>query len=130
MRVHSSKRIVFLAAALALGATACASGGGGAARPAGATSNRIVLEEIQDLSQMTGLQAIERLRPRWLQARAGTGGEPPVLYVDGSRRSSINDLQSMRTSDLEQMEYMSASDATTRFGTGHGGGAIMVTTRR
>lgn len=130
MRVHSSKRVVFLAAAIALGMTACASGGGGAARPAGATSNRIVLEELQALTEMTGLQVIERLRPRWLQSRAGTGGEPPVLYVDGARRGSINDLTSMRSSNLQQLEYMSASDATTRYGTGHGGGAVMVTSRR
>lgn len=130
MRAHSSRRVVLLAFALALGVTACASGGGGGSRPAGASSTRIVNEEIVALGQVTALQAIERLRPRWLQSRAGIGGDPPVLYVDGARRGSVGDLSSMRTSDIEQMEYMSGSDATTRFGTGHGGGAIMVTTRR
>lgn len=131
MGVQSSRKVVLLAFALALGATGCASGGGGgSARPAGATSNRIVLEEIQALGQVSGLQAIERLRPRWLQSRAGIGGDPPVLYVDGARRGSLGDLSSLRAADIEQMEYMSGSDATTRFGTGHGGGAIMVTSRR
>ena len=83
--------------------------------------------ELEPLGQMSALQAVERLRPRWTQSRAG---DSPVLYVDGARRSSVNDLQSIRLNDVEQMEYMSASDATTRYGTGHAGGAIMVTTRR
>ena len=130
MHARSSKRLILLAFALALGVTACASGGGGASRPAGATSNRIVFEEIQALGQVTALQAVERLRPRWLQLRAGVTGDPPVLYVDGARRGSPNDLNTMRAMDVEQMEYMSGSDATTRFGTGHQGGAILVTMRR
>ena len=89
MGVQSSRKVVLLAFALALGATGCASGGGGGpARPAGATTNRIVLEEIQALGQVSALQAIERLRPRWLQSRAGMNGDPPVLYVDGARRGS------------------------------------------
>ena len=130
MRAHSSKRVVFLAAAIALGTTACATGGSGPARPAGSSSSRIVLEELQGLTQMTALRAIERLRPRWLQSRAGAGGDLPALYVDGARRGSSNDLQSISSTEIEQMEYMSASDATTRYGTGHGGGAILVTSRR
>lgn len=130
MRGQSSKRVVLLAFALALGTTACAAGAGGGNRPAGSSSTRIVEAEIVELGQVTALQAIERLRPRWLQMRAGMSGEPPVLYVDGGRRGNINDLASMPASDVQDMEYMGGSDATTRFGTGHAGGAIMVTTRR
>ena len=129
MRVKSSRTAVLLAVALAFGLSACASSGGSSSRPEGATQNRIVRAELVDLGQLDAYQALQRLRPRWTQMRAGAGA-PPVLYVDGSRRSSINDLQSMRVQDIEQMEYMSANDATTRFGTGHSGGAIMVSTRR
>ncbi len=129
MRSHSSKRFLVLALALAFGATACASGGG-SSRPAGATTNRIVKEELTPLGTINALQAIERLRPRWLQSRAGTGGELPVLYVDGARRSNVQDLNSLQAMDIEQMEYMSGSDATTRYGTGHSGGAILVTSIR
>ncbi|MGY8776880.1 MAG: hypothetical protein ACKVIN_02030, partial [Longimicrobiales bacterium] len=109
---------------------ACASGGAASSRPAGATTNRIVRAEITALTPMDAFQAIERLRPRWLQSRAGAGADPPVLYVDGARRGATSDLASMRASEIEQMEFMSASDATTRYGTGHGGGAVQVTTRR
>jgi hypothetical protein len=35
----------------------------------------------------------------------------------------------MMTTEISQIEYMSASDASNRFGTGHTGGAILVTSR-
>ena len=128
MRAHTSRRNTVLALALAFGLAGCASGGGGgSSRPAGSSSSRIVRAELVPLGQMSAYQAIERLRPRWLQSRSG---DVVVLYVDGSRRSNVRDLQSMSIMDLEQMEFMSGSDATTRYGTGHGAGAILATTRR
>lgn len=127
MRATTSRRQFIFTMASAVGLGACASSGGGSSRPAGSSSTRIVRAELEPLGQMSALQAIERLRPRWTQSRAG---DSPVLYVDGARRSSVNDLQSIRLNDVEQMEYMSSGDATTRYGTGHAGGAIMVTTRR
>ena len=86
---------------------------------------RIVRAELAELPEMNALQAIERLRRRWLQR-----GDQVQLYVDGARRSNVRDLESMRSTEIEQMEYLSANDATTRYGTGHTGGAIMVTSRR
>ena len=125
MRAHSSRKTVVFAVALALGIAGCASAGG-TARPAGATSNRIVQAELEPLGQISPLRAIERLRPRWLNSRSGS---PPVLHVDGTRRGNIRDIETYQLTDIERIEYMSASDATTRFGTGYDGGAILVTTR-
>ena len=127
MRSHKSRTTMVFALALAFGLVGCASAGGGGSRPAGSSTTRIVRAELAELPEMDAFQAIERLRPRWLQSRAGDSVQ---LYVDGSRRSNVRDLQSMRINDVEQMEYMSASDATTRYGTGHAGGAVLVTTRR
>jgi len=132
MRSQSSRNVVLLAFALALGATGCASGGGGdggsdGARPEGASSNRIVLEELQGLGSINGLLAVGRLRPRWLQPRGGPTGDPPVLYVNGARRGDMNQLASFMANEIQQIEFMSASDATTRYGTGHRGGAILLT---
>lgn len=76
---------------------------------------------------MDAFLAIERLRPRWLQSRSG---DIVQLYIDGSRRSNVRDLQTLRIGEVEQMEYMSSNDATTRYGTGHAGGAVLVTSRR
>lgn len=125
MRAHSSRTPVIVAVALAIGLAGCASSGS-ANRPEGATANRIVEAEFEGLGQISPLRAIERLRPRWLRTRSG---DDPQLHIDGARRGSLRDLESYQLADIERMEYMSASDATTRFGTGYAGGVILVFTR-
>lgn len=125
MRAHSSRTPVIFAVALAIGLVGCASSGSGS-RPEGATRNRIVEAELEGLGQISPLRAIERLRPQWLRPR---GDETPQLHIDGARRSSLSDLDSYQLSDIERMEYMSATDASTRFGTGYTGGVILVFTR-
>ena len=126
MRAHQSKRAVIFAVALAMGLVGCASSGGGSSRPAGATSTRIVEAELVPLGQISPLRAIERLRPQWLRTRSG---DAPILHVDGARRSSLNDMNSYQLSEIERIEYMSANDATTRYGTGYSGGAILLYTK-
>ncbi len=44
-------------------------------------------------------------------------------------RRELADLNRMSTADIETMRYLSASDATTRYGTGYIGGVIEVTMR-
>jgi outer membrane receptor protein involved in Fe transport len=127
MRAQSSRPFVVFAVTLALGLAGCASGGGTGSRPAGSTANRIVRAELAGIDQIDALQAVNRLRPTWVSMR---GGSEPVLYVDGVRRADFRDLSTMQTTDIERIEYMGASDASTRYGTGHVGGAILVTTRR
>ena len=116
-----------MAFALALGLAGCASSGGGTGRVAGATTNRIVLAELESLGQLDALQAVQRLRPRWLTSR---GSGQPVLYVDGAPRGNPDELRFMPSNQVASMEFMSASDASNRFGAGHQGGAILVLTRR
>ena len=125
MRVHSSRKMVLTACALALGLTGCASSGGGS-RPAGASSNRIVQAELLELTDMDAYQAVQRLRSGWLRPR---GGGTPRLYINGARRSGLGDLRSYSANQIVQMELLNSSDATTRFGTGHQSGAILVQTR-
>ena len=127
MRSHISRTTLDFALALAFGIAGCASSGGSSSRPAGSSSTRIVRAELATLPDMDAFLAIERLRPRWLQSRSG---DIVQLYIDGSRRSNVRDLQTLRIGEVEQMEYMSSNDATTRYGTGHAGGAVLVTSRR
>ena len=129
MRAHTSRHLTALALALVFGVAGCASGGGGGSSSApGSNSNRIVKAELDELGNVDGLEAIERLRRRWLTARGGgMTGATVVLYIDGTRRDGLNDLRIYRTGEIVEIEYMSSSDATTRYGTGHGAGAILVT---
>ncbi len=131
MRTHRSRRAAIVALALAMGLAACGGGGAGggssSARIPGASPDRIVRAELDPLGQIDAYRAIERLRPRWLRSR--TGGQP-MFYVDGARRGTLRDMRSFAISQIGQIEYLNAADASQRFGTGHQSGAILVTTRR
>ena len=45
-------------------------------------------------------------------------------------RGELDVLRQLNTANIETMRYLSASDATTKYGTGFLGGAIEVDTRR
>lgn len=112
-------------------AAACASAGG--AGGGGGASNSITREMIDDPSSQNAFTIVQRFRPRWLSARTQgtvTNPEPSFaqVYVDDVRFGPIDTLHSIDATRIESIEYMSGLDATTRFGVGHDGGAIMVWT--
>jgi len=128
MRTPTHKRLILTLFALSLGLGACAAGGGGATAPR-RNSTRITAEELADVAELDLFGAVQRLRPQWL--RPGTRGALPQVIVDGTpQQGGIESLRSFRAMDASALELMSASDATTRFGTGYTEGAIIVTTRR
>jgi hypothetical protein len=118
---------------LVLGATAaCASGGGGGGGGGGA-GNAITRDMIDDPSSQNALTIVQRFRPRWLSPRTqGTIANPQPsfaeVYVDDVRFGPIDALYRIDGTQIERIEYLSGLDATTRFGVGHDGGAIMVWT--
>ena len=114
---------------LSAGLAGCASGGSQAqSTRVRVDPDHITEAELEPLYQMTAFEAVQRLRPRWFQTRTGAF---PTIHVDGSIRSGGTDiLQSLRTSDVQEMSYMNAADATTRFGTNYFSGLILVTTKR
>jgi len=112
------------------GGMATASRGGGA--------NMIASELIREASAegLNVYQVIERNRPQWLNAGRsaptmgyGEGGRFARVVLNGSLYGDLRDLRRLNTVEVTSIEYMSASDATTRFGTGYAGGAIVVSTR-
>jgi hypothetical protein len=51
--------------------------------------------------------------------------------VDGAeRQGGLQVLRGLPVADIEEMLYMSASEATTRYGTGHPNGLILIMTKR
>jgi len=86
------------------------------------------MEELAPLQQLDVYQAVQRLRPNWLRTRGNT---PPQVMVDGARQAGgLEVLRSYRAQDVSELRFISGTDATTRFGTGYDGGAIMITSRR
>ena len=120
--------LLFLTAfGFATGLAACASGGGSGDGSPRRNPNLITAEELVAYPTVSALDAIRRLRPRWLQAR---GGMRAQVVVDGARMGDLEDaLQSIQAASVRTMQYLSSSDATMRFGTNYAGGAIEVITR-
>jgi hypothetical protein len=82
--------------------------------------------ELATVDGLTAYDAIMRLRPIYLYGR---GGYYPKVYVDGLHYGEMASLRDLWAGDIEEIQYLHAADATTRFGTGHTGGAILVFTR-
>ena len=98
-------------------------------------ANVITYEEIEEISVNTAHDVVDRLRPRWLRSRGRTSLENPtagmpVVYLGSSRFGGLDSLHEISSDDIEELRYFSASQATTRFGTGHDGGVIQITLRR
>jgi hypothetical protein len=114
-----------------LWAGACAGATGGA-RP----DNRNVLgrAQLEATNASTAYEAVQQLRPDFLRGRlVGSGNsvanETPIVFVDGTRRGDIEQLRTIPTSMILSIHLISASDATTRWGTGYPAGVIEVRTR-
>ncbi|MFB6240877.1 MAG: TonB-dependent receptor plug domain-containing protein [Gemmatimonadota bacterium] len=117
-----------LAAGLACGGMGGGGGGGGTAT---LTSQQI--REVQ--SQYDSMfEVIQNLRPMWLQTRGNVSfrdpeAQNPAVFVDGVEQGRVEALRRIDPADVEQAEFLSASDATTRYGTGYPGGIIRISTR-
>ena len=130
MPIRATSPVLLAAALVAVG---CASSGesGGPSR----SRNLITEAELMEVPHSSVYEAVRALRPRWLQARAGATFSSParqtaMVYIDGQLRGNLSELWSLLPGEVSEVRFMSASDATTRFGTNHIGGAIVVTTRR
>jgi hypothetical protein len=81
----------------------------------------------------TAMDAIERYKSRWLRSQRGVGLRGPNyarVVVNGVERGELDELRRLSNEDIESMEFLSAADATTKYGTGYVGGVIEVTLRR
>ncbi len=88
--------------------------------------------ELSELTVTNAYDAILRLRPSWFRTRGQTtptGSSPIRVYVDGISGGDLERLRSFSLDRVREMRRISASDATTRWGTGHQQGAIELITR-
>lgn len=80
---------------------------------------------------MTAYEAVVQLRPAFLRARGARSIRDPspnarIVYVNDMRHGGIDVLRSIRVEEIDEIRFISAADATTRWGTGHAGGVIQV----
>jgi hypothetical protein len=119
---------------------AAASACGPGPAPAGGLGFRdrtiLTAEEIEG-SRSAGWTAwdlIAKLRPEYLRSRGPSSLRSlapvtAVVYVDEMRFGELDALRTMSVDQIARIQYLNASDATTRFGTDHFGGAILITTK-
>ena len=114
--------------------TSCAtvSSGGGS----GASGRDVITgAELEQYQGEDLLGLILRARRSWLQVRPSlTSSEPEVtpivVIIDGvPQPPGMEPLHGFRVSDTREVRRLSASDATTRFGTNMTAGAILVVTK-
>ena len=82
---------------------------------------------------MSVYDLVSHLRPEYLRSRGANSLRnmtPPtaVVYLDGVKYGSLDAMRSISADVVSQIQYLTASDATTRFVTDHTAGAILIST--
>jgi hypothetical protein len=96
----------------------------------------ITEDEIDASRASTALEAIQRLRVGFLTYRGETSldkskSQPyPTVYVDGIEYGPIGTLRNIPALEVSTIRLYRSWEATTKFGAGHMGGVIAITTRR
>jgi len=66
-----------------------------------------------------------------LRPRTGTpNAQSVMLYLDGVRMNDLSGMSTIPAERIQDIRFINARDATTRWGTGHDSGVILVTTKR
>jgi hypothetical protein len=128
---------------------ACASSGSsgatGGSRTSAGGQDVITEGDIQSRAAdaANALQIIQKLRPQMLRNRglavlptAGRTAEEasaaslPKVYIDNIAYGDLGQLTNVNASQVREIRYINARDATTQWGTGHMGGVILVLTKK
>jgi outer membrane cobalamin receptor len=134
--------MLIIAAVVVAGLPGCASSpaaASGATQQSTASPSRsrgsrdvITQEELAKIDVQNALDAVRRLRPSFLQTHGGAsssitqGPQDVVVYVDNTRMGGPSTLAQIPITDVKEIQYLNGPDATQRYGTGHGSGAIIV----
>ncbi len=115
---------------------ACASSGAGSAGTRVRHSpNVITAEELATVDVANAYQAVQRLRPQFLTAsrgpteRGGAAGATDggiQVYLDDTHAGDVRALTQIPVSGIKEIRFLTAIEATQRYGTGNSAGAIVV----
>lgn len=110
-----------------------------AGRQTGSSPSRrtgsIQSSEIASASAANAYDLVSRLRRGWLISRGPISvSDPrpayPTVYMDGVQVGELGFLRSIAAADVAEIEFLSTQESNLRYGSGHFGGIILVTTRR
>lgn len=96
----------------------------------------LLVDEITAAKGMgwSAYDMIAQLRPEFLRSRGATSlgnTTPPAttVYLDGVKYGDLQSLRQISGEHVTRVDYLNGSEATTRYGTDHVGGAILITTK-
>ena len=108
-------------------AGACAT----AARSGGSSRDVLTPADAVDTGTTDLYELIQVERPQWLRDRRSVSADgtrqPLRVIVNGVRAAGLDVLRTIRIEQFVEARHLTGPDATTRWGTGFGGGAIEVT---
>ncbi|MDP2957474.1 MAG: hypothetical protein Q8N53_13705 [Longimicrobiales bacterium] len=132
MRTPRLRHAALTVLALSLALSACASAGGRGSTAG--TSDVLTVQDIEPWASQDLFTIVQRMRPAWMQNRApftSLGRATIVIIVNGQRQDgTLELLRDYKGTDVEEVRYLNARDATTRFGTDMTAGAILISTKR
>ena len=87
--------------------------------------------EIRESSATNAYEAIQQLRPglldrdqrRSIDMYTSSG---VIVYLNGVRYGDKESLKSISALQIEEIKYLSASEATVKYGSDHSGGAFLI----
>ncbi len=90
--------------------------------------------EIVNSGATNAYDVIQQLKPEWFLQSQRRGvksvsiedSSVPVVYVNDTRYGDIESLRNISSLNILEITFLQPSEATTRFGTGHVGGAFLV----
>ena len=128
-------RTLIVATVVALGfAWGCAGTGSSGTNRASSDRNRITRDQLEGIPSLTAREAIRRYNGEWLRGRAGSVSGSgtrnyAAVFLDGRPYGDLEILDQFANRNIEELVYIRASDATTRYGTGYPAGIINIVSR-
>jgi hypothetical protein len=118
-------------AMLAILVSACAARAPATSNPVG-DRNLLTQADLREHHFTTAYDAVQALRPIWLQARGATsllGAQVQVVvYLNDTRLGGIETLREVSIEAVVTIRHLDGLAATARWGLDHGEGAILVST--
>jgi len=130
------RRSVLAIATMLIFGVACASSGASSTSATRTERDVILQAEISSRAAdaSNAYQIIQKLRPQMLRSRGPTdrSGETtlPRVYLDNANLGDVSYLPNINASQVGDIRFFNSRDATTRWGTGHMGGVIMIVTKK
>ena len=129
MKVFHAAAAVFFALACASVQTPGATGGSG-------RRDMVLDAEIQANTSAgtTVYDLVSKIRPEYLRTHGPNtmhdmSAPTAVVYLDNVKFGTVDDMRTISVDRVKQIQYLSSSSATTRFGADQPGGAILLTSR-